>query len=222
MKIDPYKHKEKYLNWKEKINDRIPDINEENSNILLQYLGDMENGLNVAQGSKKGARSYINLNAVRYRLLFLCNKFESRYPKIRLTELAEGQLHSFFTEMRNGTITKQDGEIYKSVADYVKAFKAFWHWHQKVNRKKGIRIEDTTTDLDTSKEKPQWVYLDNDQIKQLCDNAKYEYKVLMTFLFDTGIRAPTELINIKVSDLIQDCKELHIREEISKTFGRRT
>ncbi|MBU4348069.1 hypothetical protein KJ671_01000, partial [Patescibacteria group bacterium] len=27
--------------------------------------------------------------------------------------------------------------------------------------------------------------------------------------------------NIKVSDLIQDCKELNIRDEVSKTFGRR-
>ena len=41
------------------------------------------------------------------------------------------------------------------------------------------------------------------------------------FLFDTGIRSPTELINIKVMDLLQDYKELNIRDEISKTFGRR-
>jgi len=43
----------------------------------------------------------------------------------------------------------------------------------------------------------------------------------MMFLFDTGIRSPTELVNIKVSDLYNDCKELNIRDEISKTFGRR-
>jgi len=41
------------------------------------------------------------------------------------------------------------------------------------------------------------------------------------FLFDTGIRSPTELINIKVSDLYNNFKELHIRDEISKTFGRK-
>jgi hypothetical protein len=41
------------------------------------------------------------------------------------------------------------------------------------------------------------------------------------FLFDTGIRSPTELMNIRVSDLYNNCKELHIREEVSKTFGRR-
>ena len=41
------------------------------------------------------------------------------------------------------------------------------------------------------------------------------------FLFDTGIRSPTELMNIRVSDLYNDFKELHIRDEISKTFGRK-
>lgn len=76
-------------------------------------------------------------------------------------------------------------------------------------------------DLDTSGEKPKWVYLTEEQVRKLCDNAKYEYKVLMMFLFDTGIRSPTELLNVKVSDVYNDCKELHIREEISKTFGRK-
>jgi hypothetical protein len=41
------------------------------------------------------------------------------------------------------------------------------------------------------------------------------------FLFDSGIRAPTELVNVKVSDLYNNYKELNIREETSKTFGRR-
>jgi len=44
---------------------------------------------------------------------------------------------------------------------------------------------------------------------------------MIMFLFDTGIRAPTELINIKVEDLFNNYTELQIREEISKTFGRR-
>ena len=36
-----------------------------------------------------------------------------------------------------------------------------------------------------------------------------------------GVRAPSELINIKISDFHNDFKEVHIRDEISKTFGRR-
>jgi len=123
--------------------------------------------------------------------------------------------------MRSGEIKKVRGGEYRSVADSVKIFKAFWHWYMKVNRKQGVKILDITEDLDCSKSKPRWVYLDENQVKQMYENAKYNYKVLIMFLFDTGIRSPTELINVKVSDLLKDYKELDIRDEISKTFGRR-
>jgi integrase len=123
--------------------------------------------------------------------------------------------------MRNGEIKTHDGKTYRSVADYIKVFKSFWHWYQKVNKKNGNGIIDITEDLDTSSEKPKWVYLDEDQVKKLCNKAKPEYRVFIMFLFDTGMRAPSELINIKVSDFLDDYKELFIRDEISKTFGRR-
>ena len=130
-------------------------------------------------------------------------------------------LFDFFGKIRNGEIRTDKGKIYKSVGDYIKVFKAFWHWHQKVMRKRKIEIEDITLDLDASSEKPKWVYLDEEQFRKLCSYAKYECKVLMMFLFDSGIRSPTELINIKVSDLYEDCKKLNIKDEISKTFGRK-
>ena len=38
MKIDPYKHKEKYLIWKEKVKQGIPDISKINSEIILSPL----------------------------------------------------------------------------------------------------------------------------------------------------------------------------------------
>lgn len=221
MKIDPYKNKEKYFSWKESIASGIKNISEENSKIILEYMLDMENGLNVASSSKKGARSYIRLNNLKQRIIFLTKLFEEKYNLKNITEVNERTLHEFFTKMRDGTIKRLDGKTYKSPTDYVKVFKAFWHWHQKVNRKKGKEIQDITIDLDTSKDKPSWVYLTEDQIKKLVDNASYDYKVLIMFLYDTGIRAPTELVNIKVSDFYNNFKELNIREEISKTFGRR-
>ena len=221
MKIDPYNHKERYLEWKEKNRDRIRDLSEFNSRLVLDYLYDMENGLNVATGSKKGARSYIRLFSIKLRLVFLLRQFEKNFQTYKITEITERQLHSFFTEMRNGAIKKVGGTEYKSTADYVKNFKAFWHWYQKVNKKKGIEIQDITSDLDISRVKPDWVYLTEEEIKNLCNKAKYEYKVLIMFLFDSGIRAPTELMNIRVSDFYDNFKELNIRDEISKTFGRR-
>ena len=218
MKLDPYKNKESYLKWKNKSKE-IPNIGDINSNLIKQYLNDMENGINVSTTNKKGARSYARLNSLKNRMIFLAKNFKEMF-NVNILEIKEEQLFNLFTSMRNGEIRKKNGEMYKSVRDYVQTFKAFWHWYQKVNKKKGNTIEDITLDLDTSREKPEWVYLTEEQVKILSNNAKYFYKVLIIFLFDTGIRSPSELINIKISDIF-DFKELHIREEISKTFGRR-
>ena len=38
MKIDPYKNKERYLNWKDNTKESIPDISKENSKILRCFL----------------------------------------------------------------------------------------------------------------------------------------------------------------------------------------
>jgi integrase len=222
MKVDPYKHKERYLKWKENVsNYGISEVSKDNSEIIIKYLTDMEFGLNISTSNKKGSRSYIRLNTLRQRLVFMTKQFEERYNIQDITKISEFQLHDYFSGMRNGIIKRQDGSLYKSVADYVKVFKAFWHWWQKINRKRKIDIEDITIDLDTSRNKPRWVYLDENQLKTLYNHAKYEYKALIMFLFDTGIRAPTELINIRISDFINDFKELNIRDEVSKTFGRR-
>jgi integrase len=221
MKIDPYKHKQKYMHWKTKIKGSIPDLTKENSDLLLKFLNDMEIGINVAKGSVKGARSPIRLNTLRSRMIYLMKVFYEKYNKQVITAVEEEQLHEFFSKMVNGEIKKQDGTNYRAVSDYIKVLKSFWHWWMKVNRKKNIDIRDITLDLDTTREKPDWVYLTEEQIRKLCNRAKFEYKVLMMFLYDTGIRAPTELMNIKVSDFYCDFKELNIRDEISKTFGRR-
>lgn len=222
MKIDIYKTKERYLNWKKTTqNSNLEGISRENSDLIKRYVFDMENGLNVAIKCGKGSRSYIRLNTLRIRLCFLAKEFEQRYNLNNLANLTEEMLMNFFSSMRNGDIKRKDGKDYQSVADYVKCFKAFWHWYMKSNKKNGNEILDITEDLDTSYNKPRWVYLNEEQVKKLCDNAKYEYRVLIMFLFDSGVRSPTELFNIKVSDLYNDCKEVYIRDEISKTFGRR-
>lgn len=220
-KIDPYNIKEKYFRWKAKaLKNGISGLTNANSQIIIQYLQDMEQGLNVASTNKKGGRSPIRLNSIALRIGYLARGFQQKFS-INITEVEETHLFSFFADMRNGTIRKRNGGAYRSVGDYVKEMKAFWHWWQKVNRRKGIEIKDITQDLDKSQDKPDWVYLTEDQIKELCNNAEYKYEVLIWFLFDSGIRAPTELVNVRVSDFHNDYKELHIREETSKTFGRR-
>ena len=100
-----------------------------------------------------------------------------------------------------------------------------WHWYQRINRKERIDIRDITVDLDARDKKPYFNYFTIEQLSQLCNEAKYPYRILMMFLFDTGIRAPTEMMNVKVSDLQWNEEKGHynltIREETSKTFGRR-
>lgn len=222
MKIDPYKHKERYFKWKEKVKGQdVPEISKENSDLLKNYLEDMEKGMNIASASVKGSRGFNRLNTLKDRFIFFARKFKEIYNLDNIAQIKEEQLIGFFADMRNGIIRREDGGNYISIDTPASIFKAFWHWHQKVNRKRGIEIQDITKDLDVRKEKPVWVYMTESEVKKLCDNAKYEYKVLIMFLFDTGIRSPTELVNVKVSDLFNGFKELNIREETSKTFGRR-
>ena len=65
MEIDPYKHEEKYHNWKERIKEGIPNLSKTNSQIVLRYIYDMENGINISSKNVKGSRSYIRLNNLR-------------------------------------------------------------------------------------------------------------------------------------------------------------
>ena len=181
----------------------------------------MEIGANIAKGSVKVARRFIRLNTPRDKLCFFAKKFEEMFNLKTITEVKNDQLVTFFASMKNGTIRKLDGGRYSSVDTYAGVFKSFWHRHQKISKKKGIKIEDITSDLDTRQEKPGWAYLTEEQVKKLAENSKLKYEVLIYFLFDTDIRAPTELVNIRVSDLFNNYKEVNISQEASKTFGRR-
>ena len=222
-KIDLYNNEKRYREWKKKVQkiEHIEGISKKNSDLLLNYIFDMEIGLNVSNVSVKGSRSYNRLNNLKQRMIFIIKRLEENYNVKDLERLQEIQIISFFSKMRNGEIKRVDGKNYSSVVDFVKIMKSFWHWHQKVKQKEGEEVMDITRDLDTSKSKPKWVYLDEEKIRALADNSKYEYKVLIWFLLDTGMRAPSELLNIKVRDFHNDFKELNIRDEISKTFGRR-
>jgi hypothetical protein len=222
MKVDPYKHEERYKKWLEKVRTKgIERISKVNSDYIIQYVTDMEHGLNVSLKSVKGGRSYIRLNTIKEKMIFFAKKFKEIYGLEDITKINEDQVVLFFSKMRKGDILRQDGKRYLSTNYFVKTFKAFWHWYQTINRKKGIEIQDITIDLDSRGEKPKWVYLTEEQVKKLFDNAKPIYKTLIMFLLDSGIRSPTELVNVRVSDLYNNCEELHIREEASKTFGRK-
>ncbi len=221
--IDPNNSKESYQNWKDK-GEKLDGVSKYNADLILEYIHDMELGMNTAVSVKKGARSKSRLNSLRSRIKMMAVHLQKYKPK--LTQLTDKDIIEFFHKMGEGTIKKQDGKKYLDVGTYAKTFAAFWHWWIKVNRKKGIIIEDITVDLyKTNDRKPEWTYFTLDEMKKMADSSRWDYRVLMYFLFDSGIRAPKELMNVKVSDLMpmknSDKFELNIRDETSKTFGRR-
>ncbi|HOC43275.1 MAG TPA: site-specific integrase [Thermoanaerobaculales bacterium] len=218
--IDPNRNKEAYLRWRHATDGLIGGANTESARLLRQFLDDMEAGRNVGRGARKGGRGYARLNTLRHRLAMLARVLDERYAVSRVATVSEEQIHALFRDMRNGGITTQRGDTYRSTGDYVNAFRTFWHWHMRVQRKFGVVVDDICVDLDDSTEKPPWVYLTEEDVRTLCDHAKHEYRVLLGFLFDTGIRSPTELVNVRVEDLLEGATKLRIREATSKTFGR--
>ena len=80
--------------------------------------------------------------------------------------------------------------------------------------------------------KPRFVYFGQvgsvsveDAFKRLLNATKPAYKTYLSFLFDSGIRSPTESVNVKRKDITPIAGTpyfwLNIRDETSKTFGRK-
>ncbi len=223
-KKDPYRRKQSFLNWKNK-GSHIKAVTPENEDMIKAYLYDMEAGINVSSRTK-GSRSYSRLIAMKNRLSFFGRKFKELYFK-NIADMAEGELLVFFRDVREGNIRKNNGHPFISTDTLAKSFTAFWHWHQRASQKKGITVDDITRDLLKKHDgKPIWVYLDEKQFKNLAEQANFKYKVLLYFMYDSGIRV-TEMHNIRLCDL-EWIKEnnseycvLNIRDEYAKTFGRK-
>jgi integrase len=206
-RYDPHNSKRVYSNIKEKI--KHP--------LILNYLNDMEAGINVS-GTKKGIRGYARLACSGFKLNWMFGKLKEQGIK-DIKKCSESDIISFFNKMRAGQILRKDGKQFLGIRDYVKTFKAFWHWHQKVNRKKGIEVQDITLDLNADEDKPKWVFFNIDDLnKMVAATDDLKLQALMMFLFDTGIRFPTETLNVRVQDLSPDFNDVLIKE--SKTFQR--
>jgi hypothetical protein len=72
-KRDPYKHKKRWLEWKEEAQEKgIKGISKTNSDTILAYLNDMELGLNLGKGCPK-YHLKIDLKAENLNELYLEN-----------------------------------------------------------------------------------------------------------------------------------------------------
>lgn len=216
-KADLYNHKKRYQAWKKeakKSGYKEEGLSLDNSKMLLKYVFDMELGLNISNKNKKGARGFHRLNAIRQKVKQILKMLEERGIK-DIRKISKKELVLFFNDMSNGVIKTQKGEKYKSTADYVKSFKAFWRWYMKASRG---NIQDITEELDTKQdEKPKWVYLGNKEIEKVIQNIKTLYKPVISFLYDSGARV-TETFSLVVGDVTKEGSSVfvNIRNEISK------
>ena len=48
MKKDPYKHEQRYLEWKESVKEGIQNVSRVNSELIINYVTDMEKGVNAS------------------------------------------------------------------------------------------------------------------------------------------------------------------------------
>ncbi len=208
MKRDANNLKERWENWKAENSNRIKGLSQYNSALALQFLSDMELGLNLSVDTIKGSRSPARLLSLKERILF----FGKQFKKTPFTHITKEQAHRFFMDMREGKITKVNGRMYKSTGEYVKDFKCFMAWLKRTKRVK----EDISIDLQRKDErKPDWTFISEEDFKKFANEADVEYRTLIWFLYDTGIR-PQEAYSVKVCDFSHGFTKLHIRDEIAK------
>lgn len=198
---------------------KIEGMSSYNSKLTLEFLSDLEGGKNI--GSQKGRRSPSTLTKHRHNLIFFDKNFKKDLDKI-----TKDELHDLFNSMMDGKLLRPDGKKYLGTGEFMKNFKVFWRWLMR----EGYVKKDITADLSRAEgngkgRKPAWVYLGQENMKKLIDAARGDYRALILFLYDSGIR-PSELYRLRVFDLHNNCTELHIPEtrengeRVSKTFER--
>lgn len=215
---DINRHKTLWENTKED-DYGLHEFKKYNKDIVKEFLNDFEVGMNVPKNSKgrRGPGALLKLRGI-------CVFLNKHFPKKNFDKLTKKQVHKLFDDMGKGKIVKDSGKPCKDVGEFIKNLKVFWGWMIR----KGKVETDITEDLSRGehrKGKPAWVYLSNKDMRKLIDNARGDYRALILFLYDTGIR-PQEAYRIKVSDISKDYKTLTIPEfredgtKVSKTFGR--
>ena len=196
------------------------------SEAIIRYVLDLAAGKNTAKGHKKGPRSPNHLLHVRNHLSMIFRILSRETGKEGL-DFTEDEVLAVFQGLRAGTIKSERGTTYLDVSTYAKIFAGFWHWRVRTQKRLGVTVVDVVENLDTSRDhKPAWHHFTLRDVERMADLVPYyEYKVLIYFLFDSGIRAPKELMNVRAKDLVPvpDSRQLllTIRDETSKTFGRK-
>lgn len=218
-KLDINGHIRQWENTKKRDRKGIEGLSKHNSDLTKAFLKDFELGINTPKGVK-GRRSPATLLKLRSICIFL-NK---HFPKKDFEKITKKGLHDVLDKMSRGEIMKTKTKQYNGTGEFVKNTKTLLGWMIRTGKVK----EDITEDLsraDYKKSKPSWVYLTNEQMKLLINQSRGDYRALILFLYDSGIR-PQEAYRIIVSDFSDNFTILNIPEtrengdKVSKTFER--
>lgn len=201
-------------------------VDSKTSELLVKFIYDLSTGKNSPRDGVKRARSYTTLHGYICRLPKFLSRIEEFFKK-PITGVTEDEILQYFKGMESGIIKRLDDKNYTDVKSYAKTFSAFWKWYCRVMHKEGTEIYDISYNLNlVKKRKPTWNYVTIDQVREMADLAPtLYYKALVLFLFDSGIRPPKELMNVRVKDITpvpnSDKLFLQIRDDTAKTFGRK-
>lgn len=210
MKRDGYGFVDKWDKWKQSNFDVVPDgVRKEDYKLLINYLKDMELGLNTpaSKKGKRGAGTLLNLSS---HLLFFLKVFNKPLIKLKKEDVAKLE-----AEIESGKILKNNGEKFGAFGNYIKDFKAFWGWMIRTGKSK----ENILIFSSSKTDKPSWVYLTEEQAKNFFNNLIPYYRMIAWFMYDTGARV-TEANSIQIKHFSKDFKQVTIPDEASKTFGR--
>jgi len=217
MKRDLFNHRSQWENWKEQLTPKYIEegLTKENSKLMINYLLDLEKGVNIPKTARKGARDIKTVNRLRSKIGQIFKLLQKEGIN-DISKIKEKQLTNFFY---NWSKTHSP--------DYAKRFKAFWHWWMTKNRREGNLLPDLTEDLNTvalnGKSESNFVWLTKEEFDELRSYFEEDKQTLLLFCFDSLIRAPTELFSLKVENVYQKNGEvwIEIPNEISKTIGRK-
>jgi site-specific recombinase XerD len=219
MKRDLFNHTKLWETWKSQLTPRYIEegLTKENSKLYINYLLDMEKGINLAHKSKRGSRDPKTLNRQRSKIKQILKLFQEK-GITDISKVKEEQVIDFFNDWNKS-----------HSIDYAKRMRAFWNWWMTKNRREGKVVKDVTEDLNTNPTSQQnkgesvFVWLDKSGFDKFRSYFDEDKQAVLLFCFDTIIRAPTELLSLKVENIYTKGEEvwIDIPNQISKTFGRK-
>lgn len=216
MKKDVFNHKRGWENWKAQLTPKyiVEGLTKENSKLFIDYLLDLEKGVNIPKNAPKGPRDIKTLNRLRSKISAIFKLLQKEGIK-DISKATEKQVIDFFSEWhKNHTV------------DYAKRFRAFWNWWMTKNRREGNIVPDITIDLSTSEKnsgESMFVWLTKEEFDKFRKYFDEDKQTILQFCFDTIIRAPTELMSLKTENIYEKGDEVwvDIPNDISKTIGRK-